>query len=125
MSRAQLVAMAKRNLAHVKAKTVDRADGVYRVPATNYYDPERWRLEMDRIFKRLPLVLGFSVELREPGDYRSLLVADHIRLFGPLSQASLSLDLWRSVELLAHVATSEQASTGIRASVIRRLERIE
>ena len=76
MSHAQLVAMAKRNLAHVKAKTVDQADGVYRVPAANYYDPERWRLEMDRIFKRLPLVLGFSTELREPGDYRAMLVAD-------------------------------------------------
>ncbi len=60
MSQAQLVAMAKRNLAHVKAGTVDQADGVYRVPAANYYDPERWRLEMNRIFKRLPLVLGFS-----------------------------------------------------------------
>jgi phenylpropionate dioxygenase-like ring-hydroxylating dioxygenase large terminal subunit len=68
--------MAKRNLAHVKAKTVDQADGVYRVPAANYYDPERWRLEMDRIFKRLPLVLGFSTELRQPGDYRAMLVAD-------------------------------------------------
>lgn len=56
---------------------------------------------------------------------RSLLVADHIRLFGPLLRASLSLDFWRANELLAHVETSEQASTGIRASVIRRLERIE
>ncbi|MEE2899589.1 MAG: aromatic ring-hydroxylating dioxygenase subunit alpha [Gemmatimonadota bacterium] len=76
MSHAQLVAMAKRNLAHVKAKTVDQADDVYRVPATNYYDPERWQLEMERIFKRLPLVLGFSAELREPGDYRAMWVAD-------------------------------------------------
>jgi phenylpropionate dioxygenase-like ring-hydroxylating dioxygenase large terminal subunit len=76
MSHAQLVAMAKRNLAHVRAKTVDQADEVYRVPAANYYDPERWRLEVDRIFKRLPLVLGFSAELRQPGDYRALIVAD-------------------------------------------------
>ncbi|MFP6606107.1 MAG: aromatic ring-hydroxylating dioxygenase subunit alpha [Myxococcota bacterium] len=76
MSHAQLVAMAKRNVAHVKAKTVDQAEGVYRVPAANYYDPERWRLEMDRIFKRLPLVLGFSAELRQAGDYRAMLVAD-------------------------------------------------
>jgi len=76
MSHAQLVAMAKRNLAHVKAKTVDQAEGVYRVPAANYHEPERWRLEMDRIFKRLPLVLGFSTELRQPGDYHAMLVAD-------------------------------------------------
>lgn len=76
MSRAQLVAMAKRHLAHVKAGTVDQAPGVYRVPAENYYAPERWRLEMERVFKRLPLMLAFSAELREPGSYRAMLVAD-------------------------------------------------
>ncbi|MAE94240.1 MAG: (2Fe-2S)-binding protein [Deltaproteobacteria bacterium] len=76
MSQAKLVEMAKRNLAHVKAGTVDQAPGVSRVPAENYYDPERWRLECERIFKRLPLVLGFSAELRHPGDYRSLQVAE-------------------------------------------------
>ena len=76
MSQAQLVAMAKRNIAHVKAETVDQAEGIYRVPAAHYHDPERWRLEMDRVFKRLPLVLGFSAELREPGDYHAMLVAD-------------------------------------------------
>ena len=76
MSDAQLIAMAKRNLAHVKAKTVDQAPDVYRVPAANYYDPERFSLEMERIFKRLPLVLGFSAELREPGSYRALLAGD-------------------------------------------------
>ena len=53
---------------------------------------------------------------------RSLIVADQIRLFGPLTQASLSLDDWRSVDFLAHVETVEQASTGVRSSVIRRLE---
>jgi phenylpropionate dioxygenase-like ring-hydroxylating dioxygenase large terminal subunit len=76
MSMKQLVEMARRNLAHVKAGTVDQAPGVHRVPATNYYDPERWRLEVERIFKRLPLVLGFSTELKRPGDYRALQVAD-------------------------------------------------
>lgn len=54
---------------------------------------------------------------------RSLLVGDHIRMFGPVTGASLSLDDWRSVDFLAHVETVEQASTGIRSSVIRKLER--
>lgn len=76
MSKAQLVEMARRNLAHVKAGTVDLAPDVYRVPAANYHDPERWRLEMERIFERLPLLLGFSAELREPGTYRAMQVAD-------------------------------------------------
>jgi phenylpropionate dioxygenase-like ring-hydroxylating dioxygenase large terminal subunit len=68
--------MAKRNLAHVKAGTVDQAPGVFRVPASRYYDTDRWRLEIERIFRRLPLTLAFSVELAKPGDYRALQVAD-------------------------------------------------
>ncbi|MCH2172778.1 aromatic ring-hydroxylating dioxygenase subunit alpha [Myxococcota bacterium] len=76
MSREQLIQMARRNLAHVKAGTVDQAADVYRVPAENYYDPDRGRLEVERIFKRLPLVLGFSAELAEPGAYRAMQVAD-------------------------------------------------
>jgi nitrite reductase/ring-hydroxylating ferredoxin subunit len=45
---------------------------VLRVPAASYVDPERWRLEVDRIFKRLPLALAFSSELREPGAFRTM-----------------------------------------------------
>ncbi len=76
MSREALIEMARRNLAHLRAGTVDQADDVYRVPAENYHEPERWRREMDAIFKRLPLVLGFSCELREPGAYRAMVVAE-------------------------------------------------
>ncbi len=68
--------MARRNLAHVKAGTVDRALGVARVPAENYFDPERFGRERERVFLRLPLVLGVSAELREPGDYKAMIVAD-------------------------------------------------
>jgi phenylpropionate dioxygenase-like ring-hydroxylating dioxygenase large terminal subunit len=46
------------------------------VPAVDYVDPDRWRLEMEKVFRRLPLVLGFSAELREVGSYRALIVAD-------------------------------------------------
>ncbi len=75
MSREQLIAMARRNLAHVEAGTVDQAPGVHRVPAKNYTDPARFQLEIERIFRRLPLVLGFTAELVKPGDYRALQVA--------------------------------------------------
>jgi nitrite reductase/ring-hydroxylating ferredoxin subunit len=70
-----LVEMTRRNIAHVKAGTVDQEPDVYAVPATHYYAPERWQLEMDRIFKRLPLVLGFTAELRDPGAYKAIEVA--------------------------------------------------
>ncbi len=75
MSRKQLLEMARRNIAHVRAGTVDQEADVFRVPATNYFEPERWQLEVDRIFKRLPLMLGFTAELREPGSYKALEVA--------------------------------------------------
>ena len=75
MSRKQLLERARRNIAHVRAGTVDQEADVFRVPATNYFEPERWQLEVDRIFKRLPLMLGFAAELREPGSYKALEVA--------------------------------------------------
>lgn len=72
MSREQLVQMTRRNIAHSKNGTVPLEAGVKRIPSTNYYDPDRWQLEMDRIFRRLPLVLGFSAELPEPNSYKAL-----------------------------------------------------
>jgi len=45
------------------------------VPASNYYDPQRWELEMARIFRRTPLVLGFSAEFREQNSYKAIEVA--------------------------------------------------
>jgi len=75
MSREQLVSIAKRGVAHLEADTQDQADGILEVPVTNYYEAERWRLEMDRVFKRVPLVLGVSSELREPYSYQAIEVA--------------------------------------------------
>ena len=72
MTREQLVTIARRGVDHFKNGTQDQVDGIHTVPVTNYYDPERWQLEMDRVFKRVPLVAGASSELREPGSYHAL-----------------------------------------------------
>jgi len=72
MSRTQLIDMAKDNIAHVKAGTINQVADVARVPAAHYYDAQRWRLEMDRVFRRMPLMLALSVELAKPGDYRAI-----------------------------------------------------
>ena len=64
--------MARDYTAHAKAKTISHAPDVMKVPAANYYDEKRWKLEIDRIFKRMPLVLATTAELRNPGDYKSL-----------------------------------------------------
>jgi phenylpropionate dioxygenase-like ring-hydroxylating dioxygenase large terminal subunit len=76
MNRKELVQMARRNLEHVKAGSVDQAVDVHRVPSAHYVDADRWAREMELVFRRLPLVLAFSAELREAGDYRSMIVAD-------------------------------------------------
>jgi phenylpropionate dioxygenase-like ring-hydroxylating dioxygenase large terminal subunit len=76
MNRKELIQMARRNLEHVKAGTVDQAPDVHRIPSAHYVDADRWQREMDRVFRRLPLVFAFSAELREVGDYRAMNVAD-------------------------------------------------
>ena len=76
MSREQLVEMTRREIANLQNNRIDLAPDILKVPTALYYDQERWQLEVDRIFKRLPLALGFSTELREPGAYQALQVAD-------------------------------------------------
>lgn len=73
MGRSQFVNMAKRNLACVDAGGhPDQEPDVYRVPAANYHDADRWNLEMERIFKRVPLMLALGGELREPHSYKAM-----------------------------------------------------
>ncbi len=68
--------MARHNLAHVAAGTIDQAAEVARVPAAHYLDPARFERERDRIFRRLPLVLALSCELPDPGSYKALVAAE-------------------------------------------------
>lgn len=75
MTRDKLVEMTRRTLEHAKAGTVPTEPGVRRVSASNYFAPDRWALEMDRIFRRVPLVLAFSCELEAPGAYKAMEVA--------------------------------------------------
>jgi len=75
MTREVLVQLARRTIGHARAGSVPQAAEVRRVAAANYYAENRWQLEMDRVFRRVPLVLGFSCELPGPGDYRAQEVA--------------------------------------------------
>ena len=72
MSKEQLIAVAKSNLAHAEAGTIQQTEDFLKVPATNYYCPERWQQEMNQIFKRVPLLLATTAELPNPGDYKAL-----------------------------------------------------
>ncbi|MFV8816120.1 aromatic ring-hydroxylating oxygenase subunit alpha [Haliea sp. E17] len=59
-------------LEHVEHKGTDEAEGVMRVPSSNYTDPARWQREMDLVFKRLPVLAGLSVEIPQPGDFKTI-----------------------------------------------------
>ena len=72
MSKAKLIDMALNNKRHAEAGTMELADNIVEIPASNYFDKSRWQKEVDLIFKRLPLVLGVSKEIPNAGDYKSI-----------------------------------------------------
>ena len=74
--REQLVAIAHRELHNMRADRIDLAPAVLEVPTAAYCDQARFKLEVNRIFKRVPLALGFSSEFRESGAYRALTVCN-------------------------------------------------
>ncbi len=64
--------MAARLLDHVENGTTDYADSTLRVAANTYTDPGVWQQEMDGIFKSLPILIGVSQELPNPGDFKTM-----------------------------------------------------
>lgn len=72
MSRGRLIEMAREQLEHQKAGTVPLAPSITRLPVANYFDPDRFRLELDRMFRRVPLALAMSAELRGPNSYKAM-----------------------------------------------------
>jgi phenylpropionate dioxygenase-like ring-hydroxylating dioxygenase large terminal subunit len=59
----------RRLLSHVREKSTDLADDVLTVPAEIYCSSERADHERRVIFGRSPLVVGYSGEIANPGDY--------------------------------------------------------
>ena len=50
LERTELVALAKRMLAHYENGTTDQTDDIATVPVASYADPARWQDEIDLIF---------------------------------------------------------------------------
>lgn len=71
----QIAQMVKRCTEHGVNGTTDITGGIYRLPVETYY-PNSWEEEMNAIFRRLPLMLALSCEVRNPGDYKALQVLD-------------------------------------------------
>ncbi len=75
MSKEQLIAIARREVENLKNDRIDLMPDVMKVPAADYIDQKRWELEVERVFKRLPLALAFSCEFGEPGAFRTMEIA--------------------------------------------------
>jgi phenylpropionate dioxygenase-like ring-hydroxylating dioxygenase large terminal subunit len=67
--------LAARILDHTDRNVTQKAADVLRMPASIYSDPAQFALEIERIFRSLPLFLGFGVEIPEPGDFKTLEIA--------------------------------------------------
>jgi phenylpropionate dioxygenase-like ring-hydroxylating dioxygenase large terminal subunit len=57
---------------HVCGNTTQQTASVLSIPAEEFVDEGRWKLEIERIFKKLPLILAWSAELSAPGAYKTL-----------------------------------------------------
>lgn len=68
----QLVSDLRSLVEHGKQGTMELADGVLEVPASAYTDEALFEREKKQIFRRLPLMMGPSCEIPEPGDYKSM-----------------------------------------------------
>ncbi len=64
--------LARRALQHQQMHTTDMTDSVMSMPVTAYTDPGRYQAERERMFKTLPLAMALSIELPEPGDYKTM-----------------------------------------------------
>ena len=60
---------------HVEREEPTLAADVMRIPVSDYYDRERWETEVEQIFRRKPLLLAITGELRTPGSYRAMTIA--------------------------------------------------
>jgi hypothetical protein len=48
MTKERLVAFGRRGLRCFLDGTQDQVEAIHRVPAINYFDPDRWKLEIER-----------------------------------------------------------------------------
>jgi phenylpropionate dioxygenase-like ring-hydroxylating dioxygenase large terminal subunit len=68
--------LGRRLLANVDANRSDFAESMMEVPAEEYRDPERFRREVDVIFRRNPLLVALSCDIPNAGDFTTMEIAD-------------------------------------------------
>jgi phenylpropionate dioxygenase-like ring-hydroxylating dioxygenase large terminal subunit len=71
MTRQQQIALLKRLLMHVDAKTTHLADAPWRNDVSVYTDPAHYARERQILFRQRPLLMGFASEWPGPGAFRT------------------------------------------------------
>lgn len=67
-----LKSMARHAIGLGHRQAMEYADDVMALPADTYSNEAQFALELDRIFGRLPTILGPSCELANPGDFKTM-----------------------------------------------------
>ena len=75
IARRHLVAVAKDLFAHEDAGTVPVADEIVEIPASRYTDQAYFEREKQQVFRRIPIIVAATAEIRNPGDHVSLEIA--------------------------------------------------
>jgi len=75
MTRELLIPIARDVIKHAKAGTMKQASEVMRLPATHYTDSSRFQIEVEKLIKRVPIILGPSCEISKAGDFKTLTIA--------------------------------------------------
>jgi phenylpropionate dioxygenase-like ring-hydroxylating dioxygenase large terminal subunit len=76
MRHADQVAFLERMLVMLRTDTREDGPGLSHAPAESYFDPARYRREIDVLFRRHPIVAGPSALVARPGDRVSLNATD-------------------------------------------------
>ena len=74
MEHAKQVELAKQILGHIQARTTAMAEDLTLSPVASYTDPAVLEREREVLFRGYPLLLGFSCQIPNAGDY---LTDDH------------------------------------------------
>jgi phenylpropionate dioxygenase-like ring-hydroxylating dioxygenase large terminal subunit len=75
MENEQIAEATRDGVRHGMAGTFELAPAIQKIAAKEYTSPQRFEREVAGLFRRVPLLLGASVELSRAGDYKTLVAA--------------------------------------------------